>query len=266
MCGIAGFFARESLPDLNIIEALVENTELRGTDGFGIWIGRKNKFSKLVTPNKYSQDKKTILEFIRDNLKLNDLLLAISRAAPETEEKSTIDNMQPIINSDCVLVHNGAVTYTIYKQILDSGKFKFNTSIDSEAIIGSYILHDKNIKNAMEYISGGVAAALYDIKLDRLFIINDFKPIAHSYIRGVGYFISSDDKILRQIIRNVIGCPRDGMNMWEDWYCHYLTGNIIRSIDLDSGFMREIPYSPRYIIGDQWDSNAEIQKERVNGR
>jgi len=255
MCGIVAFYARESVPDIRILDMLFENSENRGTDGFGIWIGRKDICpGRFKSVQKYTECRDQVLQFVHKNLRVGYLLLAISRAAPETESKTTLKNMQPIENSGCVLIHNGSVTVRCCKELADKG-FKFNTDIDSEAIIGSYLLHNKNMKDAMEYIAGGVAAVMYDSKLDRLYIINDFKPIAHCYIRGVGYFVSSDNDALGEAIRMITGVARDGMNMWEDWYHHYLIGNYIRSFDLDSCFMREQKYSPRYIVGNIWDTN-----------
>jgi glucosamine 6-phosphate synthetase-like amidotransferase/phosphosugar isomerase protein len=258
MCGIIAFYARESVPDLKVLDMLFENSENRGTDGFGVWIGRKDNFKIYKSVNKYTLVRKEIMQFVKENLKIGNLLLAISRAAPETESQTTLVNMQPIINSDCVLIHNGSVTPHCCKELSDKG-FKFNTDIDSEAIIGSYLLHNKNIKNAMEYIAGGIAAVMYDTKQDMLYTVTDFHPLAHGYIRGIGYFLSSDNDAIGQAIKMITGITRDGVNVWENFYHHYLPGNFIRTTDLDSGMQREIRYSPRYIVGDIWDSS--IKKE-----
>jgi len=264
MCGLAGFFARESVPPIKVIDTLFTNAENRGTDGFGCVVVRSGKLVRYSSVKPYSECRQEALEFVEDNLCLGDLLLAICRAAPETEPPTTIRNMQPIINHDCVLIHNGSISNKIYKQIKEEsiekfGKFSYTTDIDSEAILHAYALEGRNMKNAMERISGGVAAVVYDSKQDCLYTINDFKPLAHGYIRGVGYFLSSDNECLGEIIEQMTDCSRNGISIWEDFYNHYLSGGFIRRVDLDSGFMRKIQYSPRYIT-QQWDSNKNENK------
>lgn len=254
MCGIVAVGFKESIPDLKVLDMLFENSENRGTDGFGVWIGRKDNFKIYKSVNKYTLVRKEVMQFVKENLKIGNLLLAISRAAPETESTTSLINMQPIINEDCVLIHNGSVTPRCCKELADKG-FKFGTTIDSEAIIGAYIFHNKNIKDSCEYLSGGFAFILYDTILDRLYIVNDHLPIAHGYIRGVGYFLSSDNDAIGQAIKMITGATRDGMCLWEDFYHHYLPGHFIRSLDMTSGFVREIKYSPRYIVEPIFDTN-----------
>ena len=254
MCGIVGFFCRESVPDIKIFDMLFTNSEKRGQDGFGIWIGRKNESYSFISLDTYSKCRQEALDFVKKNISIGKLVLAISRAAPETEEMSSLQNMQPIMNCDCILVHNGAISDKIYQEVAKTG-FKFTTGIDSETIIFSYILHNKNIKNCMEYVSAGSALLMYDAKMDRLYTAIDFKPLSHGYIRGIGYFLSSDNDAIGEVVKEITGCSRDGVNIWEDFYHHYLPGNFIRVTDLDSGVQREIPYSPRYIVGTTFDTN-----------
>jgi hypothetical protein len=40
---------------------------------------------------------------------------------------------------------------------------------------------------------------------------------------------------------------KDGVNIWENFYHHFLSGGAIRQIDLDSGMMIKQAYTPRYI-------------------
>jgi 7-cyano-7-deazaguanine synthase in queuosine biosynthesis len=269
MCGIAGLYIRESVPSGKILDMLFSKTEERGTDGFGLVIvkrstGKEFKVFKSVKP--YSECHLDVRDFINEvKIEIGDLILAISRAAPETESETTEDNMQPIMNGSLALVHNGAISNKIYKQIRHEAEQKYganyySTEIDSEAIIHSYILAERNIKDAMERISGGVAAMMYDQTKDCLYIINDFKPIAHCYIRGVGYFLSSDNDSLGEIVEEYTNCNRDGICVWENWYHHYLSGGRIKQVDLDSGFTQNIKYSPRFIT-QTWDSNNPKEVE-----
>jgi len=265
MCGLAGFFARESVPSFDVLDMLFSWAEKRGTDGFGyVVVQRSNNrnidyFKSIFS---YSSMRDAIYASFKSTpMHVGDLLLAICRAAPEQEPPSSLINMQPIFSNGCILVHNGSVSQKIYDEIkqnvlVSCNDFEYTTEIDSEAIIASYIHHGRNIKEAMEYISGGVAAMMYDTLQDRLYLVTDFKPLAQCYIRGVGYFLASDNDCLGEIVQSITACPRDGMCLWEDWYHHYISGGKIKSIDLDSGFVRNISYSPRFMT-QNWDSNFE---------
>jgi len=184
------------------------------------------------------------------------LLIAISRASPETEPETDIkrleQTLQPIVSREhgLTVVHNGAVSQKIYNDIMALAKeqgYEKSTDIDSEAIIASYLVHGRNMKDAMEYLSGGFAFLLFDEQKDMLYVVNDHMQIAHSYIRGLGFFLHSDNDAIGQLIHDYLGATRDGMFIWENFYHHYLDGHAIREIDLQSGFMRKEKYTPRYM-------------------
>lgn len=270
MCGISCFFARESTPSEKTIDTLLKWGEKRGTDGFGAIIYKrdKQKCESIYSLETYSNIKDSVIKQIREKMEIGDILIAISRAAPETECSTTLNDIQPITNSNCVLAHNGAISNSVLKKLKKDTEsiFTFRTDIDSEGILASYIKNGRNIKDAMEEISGGVAAVLLDQIKDRLYIISDFKPVAHSYIKDLGYFVSSDNDCLREIVENQKGASRCGMCLWEDYYYHWLSGQHIYSIDLDSGFQTKINYSPRYIISDKWDSNFSKLDESLDDK
>ena len=273
MCGLVTFYARESVIDYKHLDTLFSWSEKRGRDGFGYVIIRKNDdgirkiFSEYRNSKSYSECKDEVKKTIEavNGLKIGDLIIAISRACPETEGKTDsvnlIRTMQPIYSEehDLVVVHNGAVSNSILQNLknMPDSTYKFTTNIDSEAILAAYVLKQRNMKDTMELLSGGFAAIMYDERKDMLYVMNDFKPIAHGYVRGVGFFLHSDNDALGEVIQNITGCTRDGVAMWETWYHHYLSGGRIKEIDLDSGFMRNIKYSPRFIT-QQWDSNFGI--------
>jgi len=132
--------------------------------------------------------------------------------------------------------------------------YEKSTDIDSEAIIASYLVHGRNMKDAMEYLSGGFASIMYDEQKDMVYVINDFKPIAHGYVKGLGFILHSDNEAIGEVIQDITSCNRDGIAMWENYYHHYLSGGRIKEIDLQCGFIRNIKYSPRYMT-QGWDSN-----------
>jgi len=260
MCGISCYFARESVVDFDTIDKLLMAGEKRGSDGFGCCLIKPDSSHPpftFRTVDTYSKVKERV-KAIYDIMEIGDIFIAISRAAPETEPMSSLTNMQPLVNKDCVLVHNGAVSQKIQEDIKSKceDKYEFLTQIDSECILASYFVHNKNIKDAMEYISGGVAAILYDYKIRKLFMVTDFKPIAQCYIKGYGYFLSSSIEPLDEIIENICATKRDGICLWENYYHHYWDGQYIYGLDIDSGFIQQIKYSPRF-IAQKFDSNKE---------
>ena len=160
------------------------------------------------------------------------------RATPETENETTVENMQPISKDGIVLVHNGGVT----KEVVKDWDCEMQTNMDSEYIIEAYKKHGNNIKIAMENISGSFAFVMHDSKKDKLFAVTSFNPLAHMYIRGYGYFYHSDNDILSQVLHSLTGQSYDGMNVWESWYHHYLDGYSIIETDLQSGFQSNQKY------------------------
>lgn len=282
MCGIAGMFDRGSSFSLRYRDMIAQSTEKRGQDGFGvvhICRSRPNlilekKYRIFKSEKPYSELTKT--EDAKWDLwrrilyggesmipTYKDLTLIISRAAPETEcatDSLNLDKtLQPIINWDeeLVLIHNGAISNRIRDQLGHS--YTYKTNIDSEAIIASYLRFGRNIKDAMEFICGGVAALLYDGKKDVLYAINDFKPLAVGYLRGQGLILNSIKEDIDAVIEDQFDVKRNGVCCWESFYSNYLPGGFIHEIDLQSGFIKDIQYSPRYMTN-VWDSNAKLLK------
>ena len=263
MCGITAFFVRESVPSYEVLDILFKGTENRGQDGFG-FVTIKNVYGKrIIQPTfkdsrKYSDCRDLVESIFKANpLNIGDVVIAISRAAPETEGQTDINHidstMQPIMNYNhgLVVVHNGAVSGKIYNELQEwssvTGNYNYGTQIDSEAILCSYVKHQRNMKDCMESISGGFAFIMYDQNKDCLYVVNDHMQLSHSYIQGLGFFLHSELEPLRDIIFDVTKCAKDGVNIWEMWYAHYLDGHAIRCVDLQSGFMTKVSYTPRYI-------------------
>jgi len=282
MCGIAAFFARESTIDYKHLDTLFSGAEKRGQDGFGICVIKKEIKRKITyvfkDPDPYSKCKDKVKKFIQKcELGIGDLIMAIARAAPETEpatDKMRVnETLQPIINYNegLVVVHNGAVSQVIYDEIKNYYKklssqdqhYEYQTDIDSEAIAAAYVANGRNMKKTMEYLSGGFAFIMYDQNKDMLYVVNDHMQLSHGYIRGLGFFLHSDNNIIGQVINDYLGATRDGMFLWENFYHHYLDGHNIREIDLQSGFMRKEKYTPRYITP-TFDSINGVVKDLKN--
>lgn len=177
-----------------------------------------------------------------------DLVLGYSRATPETEKETTEAMLQPIYNKDygLALIHNGSVTESCRQDY----PWLYNTEIDSEIILAAYIGCDRNMKKAMEKLSGAFAFVLVDFEKGCMYAVASFNPLAHAYIKGVGYFLHSTEEALRKVVKTECGASRDGMNVWENWYCHYLPGYTIVKTDLDSGMQQWQEFQPRFILPD----------------
>jgi len=267
MCGLVGMFCQHSVPDEKYIRILFDYASKRGQDGVGVNIIKKDRNEKILIyqcTKSYNDISDIVMEFIMKNLSVGDVLLGICRAQPETEPTSSIYDMQPIDkNNRLSLIHNGAISNRIHNELRNwsetTDMFTFDTKIDSESIIASYVKHNYNIKNAMEYISGGVAALMCDRDKGNLYIISDHQPISHCYIKAdIGcYFLASDNDALRDIVKEATHTTADGVCLWEQWYAHPLRGHRIKCIDLESGFVSTQKYEPRFITN-QWDSKLSI--------
>jgi len=245
MCGIVSYWSKESVLSRKDYDILFTGAEQRGQDGIGICIVdlKTTKHVSYKMTKTYSECKENVLDFIVMNMKVNNLLLGICRATPETEPITSIEQLQPIIKDGLYLIHNGGVTESVVKD----WDCKLTTSIDSEYIIEAYKKYGNNMKNAMENISGSFAFVLYDSKKDKLFSVTSFNPLAHMYSRGYGYFLSSDNNTLENVLQNMTNQSSDGVNVWESWYHHYLQGYSIIETDIQSGFQSNYSYEPMFL-------------------
>ena len=213
MCGIAGYWARESSLDFEHLNTLFVGTEKRGQDGFGICFYTKdNKYLIFKSDKNYSQTN-NIREILKQRYDL-PIVMGISRATPETEvPTSGITNQQPIQEDDFVICHNGSVSDSLCDELRK--EYSFNTKIDSEAILHAYKKFNYNMKRTMEYLQGAFAFSLIDRRKGKLYLVNSYLPLSHMYIRGYGYFWHSDLETLEKIRFDITGATRDGMCVWE---------------------------------------------------
>lgn len=265
MCGIAAMFCRESVPEISIFHELLKGIEERGTDGLGIvFILRNNKedndnrtkiisFKSLNSYSNLTPSEIKTLQLTYNMMSVGDLIIMNSRAQPETEPDSTLEDIeqtvQPIINVDesIVLVHNGGIANRCVEQA--NTWSKRYSKIDSEAIIQYYLRYNKDMKRAMEVITGGIAAILYDAIKDGFYMIQSHNPLAHCYIRGYGYFISSMNHTLENVVELIkTKYKTETINLWEDYYCHQIDEPYrIRYVDCDSGMQTLQKFEPNYI-------------------
>ena len=246
MCGIFAYWAKEATLSMDDFDILFSEAEKRGQNGVGITIiSIDGETETMKWVERYSKVKGKVLGWLIDNHCIDDIVLGICRATSETEPETTLENLQPIVDSDtyCALVHNGSVTETHRSEF---PRYKFNTKIDSEMILAKYT-ETGNMKTTMEQLSGSFAFILFDGDRGKLFAVTAFNPLAHAYIKGYGYFIHSDDAALGKIITKITGAKRDGMRVWEAWYHHEIEGYTIIETDIDTGFQFNQTFKPNFL-------------------
>lgn len=253
MCGIGGFWARESVPGKDIISVLLEYGEKRGSDGFGYSVYNPDDEFNERKMIRYAH-REDAADLIESSISLGGVVIMNHRAAPETEVASSDnESIQPVTNQKygISLVHNGAVSNSIYNKLIKEGSELFGkyTNIDSEAIIWSYLHNDRNMKMTMEYLSGGFAFALVDSWKNMLYLVCTHNPLFCGYSRGYGLWFSSLEEGAYEALSVIKGnkVERMNVNVWEDYYVRELPANTITEIDLKSGMINEKKFEPRYI-------------------
>ena len=253
MCGIVAYWAKEAVLTRREYNVLFEGAALRGNDGVGVAIiypDGINSITKNIGP--YEQVREEILDVVCERMKVGCLLLASFRATPETEPVTNYDMIQPISRDKLFLVHNGGVTDSVKNDV----SFEYLTPLDSEAIIAYYLANNRNMVSCMEDLSGSFAFVMLDKEKDKLFAVTSFLPLAHSYVRGYGYFLHSDNECLGKVLYYLVQSSRDGISVWESWYHHDLEGYTIYETDLQSGFQSKRTFNPRF-LHPKWDALAE---------
>jgi 7-cyano-7-deazaguanine synthase len=258
MCGITGYWQKEAALEFKVLDKLFKGTEKRGQDGFGICFYRNDQYFILKSDKNYSQAE-NIKEILKQEYNFT-ITMGISRATPETEVPTYgITNQQPIQDGDFVICHNGSVSDYLVDELHKD--FQFNTKIDSEAILHAYKKFNYNMKMTMEYLQGAFAFSMIDRRKNKLYLVNSYLPLSHMYIKGYGYFWHSDLETLEQIRYDITGATRDGMNVWEQWYCHELPPYTIVETDLESGFQNFIEFKPNFDCP-SWNKDIENNKEK----
>jgi 7-cyano-7-deazaguanine synthase in queuosine biosynthesis len=265
MCGIAMYWAREADISVEGYMMMVEWAEKRGQNGFGVAVfdPQTKSWSRYKQTLPMSEDRNSLEVFLAEHTGIGKITLISCRATPETEPQTDLDMLQPIINEDerLALVHNGSVTDSVITHMKQEyAGYKWKTNIDSEGILASYFLHHKNMVSTMEFLSGAFAFVLLDYMKRSMYLVTSFNPLAHMYIKGYGYFAHSDNDCLTEILEGLTGAKKDGMNVWESWYHHYLEGYTIIETDLDSGSQFKQTFKPRF-LHTNWNALEPVPEE-----
>lgn len=256
MCGITAYWAIESVPNESIIEKLFEYGEKRGTDSVGYAIYGYNPYRKYLDEKVIGVgDRGRHSKKIVSHMSIGDILIANHRAVPETEagiEKP--ENIQPITYPydeyyKIALAHNGSVSR---RNVLDFGvssAYQSFTDLDSETINYAYLIHNRDMKKTMEYLSGGFSFIMLDGFKEKFYAVCTHNPLYCGYVKGYGMFFSSTKEAIYDVISMHKGMriDRQNMSVWEDFYAREISENTIVEIDIDSKMINEIKFIPRYI-------------------
>lgn len=275
MCNISAVWNKECSMNLKHLQSFLEFGKKRGTDGFGIC--RIDKVFTMIHEDKDSisiapkhvinnikksigvyRQEEIIEEVYQESANtpiLNSIILANHRAAPETEVGCTDDkSIQPIVDerNGLVLIHNGAVSNFIYKELENPNKI---SNIDSEAILWAYLRNSRDIKKTMEYLSGGFAFILFDQVRQVLIISCTHNPLYCGYVRGYGMFFNSQQEAVWDAISSCKGfrVREHNLSVFEDYYCREIKENTVETIDLYTGMTNTQIFEPRYITNN-WDT------------
>jgi 7-cyano-7-deazaguanine synthase len=246
------------VPDKSAIETLLKYGELRGSDSVGFCIiGKYDNICTVVDSQKI-QGKSNADEMskrIVSSMNLGDIVLVNHRAAPETEPEVTgRSTIQPIIDEEnnIALIHNGSVSSFIYNEL--KAHFEPKSDLDSEAIIWAYLYFGRNMRRAMEYLSGGFSFILVDMNKEKIYSVASHGPLFSGYVKGHGLFFSSMRNGIYATVSKLKGMPIERQNIfvWEDYYCRSIPEYSISEIDIPSGSINEFSFTPRY-IHPKWD-------------
>ncbi len=141
MCGIAGFIDFTKRSDANILKKMTDELHHRGPDDSGYSFYKKNNF---------------FIGLGHRRLSILDL---------------SSNGHQPMEFEDLEIVYNGEVyNFKEIREKLEKYGYKFESKTDTEVILKAY--HKWGIK-AVDKFNGMFAIAIYDKKIDKLFLIRD---------------------------------------------------------------------------------------------
>jgi len=246
MCGIGFYWAKESL-DSVFVTRLMLSTERRGKDAFGfVLIDTENRdiLELYKTRGSFSSNIDAVLDILsRYNGCKDKLVIWNNRAQPMTEVASIDEkDIQPLVSDKSVLVHNGVVANDeeLKKEYFPDIIFK--TNLDSEVTQKLLEKYDFDFKHVLSMVSGGSAYIVYDITSNVLYLVRDFKPLAHGYVCGKGYFGVSDVDELHRLLGEM------NIMVWEDFWWGELEQFTIYKVNIsEKGDIEKYRFEPYYI-------------------
>ena len=141
MCGIAGIItSNQSIINTGVLKSMADALAHRGPDGEGFWVNKNNTAG-------FAHRRLAIIDITESGVQPMHYLQRYS------------------------IVYNGEIyNYIELKKELQQNGYSFTTGSDTEVILAAY---DCYKENCMEYFDGMFAFAIWDEKLQTLFIARD---------------------------------------------------------------------------------------------
>lgn len=221
MCSINGFikFKKETVVDSKIVKHLLIDGINRGRDSAGIYTWKEKYLSRLENERMYKsveqgKNYQFVEDFIENDFDPQDtyVLLNNMRAEPTTNSEwirnKGIDDTQPFINENSVVVHNGTISNDmIFSNIFDTlGYINSDNTIEylggSSPIDSVVLLNSENAEQCKENLRdkfiGSYAIAQYFQKDKELVLSTNYMLLylCFDYDNEIIYFASSKEGFL----------------------------------------------------------------------
>lgn len=204
MCKIGGIFGFEKIKKkelvYNLVRRLLVEMQSGGPHATGIALidtelGLQYILKKDVTASEFI--KSEVLRKAIFNMNYN-LVLLHTRFATHGSPKDNKNN-HPFEKNKSVLVHNGVLHN--YQEILRSFEITNESECDSETILSLYE-KTHNIKTTIQELSGGNAFALYDGKVNKLFLYGSGNDVQLAYNQDKDLFVfNTEEETLTDIFK-----------------------------------------------------------------
>lgn len=173
MCSIFG----TTIKDIEKLEKIAIAGEQRGTDATGIASINDNKFGILKAPKKASE-----LDY--SQIEEGNFYLGHTRKTTQGNEDKNYNN-HPFVSKDETLIfaHNGVFSnddeLKTYETQIETDSFYALQQIEKAK--GESSLTIENVKTACEKMSGSFALTIYDVTVDKLFLLRHRNPLQIMY-------------------------------------------------------------------------------------
>ena len=181
MCGIVGVISRKCTDEFQIeeIKKMLKAQQHRGPDDSGIvGIDYAHHRGEEIDNNEYFLGK-SVVAFNR--LSIQDL---------------SINGHQPMMNNDSsvILAFNGEIyNFKELRNELMSKGYQFKSGTDTEVLLNLYL--EYGLEKTLIKLNGMYAISIYDMKLDKLFLVRDRFGIKPLYIGYTNQFILYSSEI-----------------------------------------------------------------------
>lgn len=216
MCSINGFikFKKESVVDPTIVRYLLHGGIDRGRDSAGIYTVKQHEVENLYKSIEQGKNQEFVNDFIDNHFDSEDTVIMLNnmRAEPTSNSEwiknKTIDDTQPFLDRNSVVIHNGTISNDmIFSNIFDTlGYLGPNNTIEyvggSSPIDSVVFLNSKDINECIENLSdnfvGSYAIAQYFKNTKNLVLATNYMPlyVLFDYDNEIIYFASSKESFL----------------------------------------------------------------------